>query len=265
MFKPSKRHPTDSVLGCKCLYLHFMLVCGIIKNKSLKNSWTVDVLIPAYNEEKSIAKVINDIPREWIREIVVVNNNSTDRTEEVAKAAGATVLKDTRQGYGSACLFGINYLKNKTTPPDILVFLDGDYSDYPEQMIGLIRSITEDVLDMVIGSRSTGNRETGALLPQQIYGNWLATTLLRWFYGAKFTDLGPFRAILFDKLLLLNMQDTNYGWTVEMQIKAVKKGLRYGEIPVDYRKRIGQSKIAGTLKGTILAGYKIIRTLFKYR
>lgn len=223
------------------------------------------MLIPAYNEEKSIAKVINDIPKEWVREIVVVNNNSTDNTETVAKSAGATVLKDVRQGYGSACLFGINYLKNKTSPPDILVFLDGDYSDYPEQMIRLIQSITEDGLDMVIGSRTKGNRENGALLPQQVYGNWLATTLLRWFYGAKFSDLGPFRAIRFKELLALDMQDTNYGWTVEMQIKAVKKGLHCGEVPVDYRKRIGQSKIAGTVKGTILAGYKIIRTLFKYR
>lgn len=223
------------------------------------------MLIPAYNEEKSIAKVINDIPKEWVREIVVVNNNSTDNTETIAKSAGATVLKDVRQGYGSACLFGINYLKNKTSPPDILVFLDGDYSDYPEQMIRLIQSITEDGLDMVIGSRTKGNRENGALLPQQVYGNWLATTLLRWFYGAKFSDLGPFRAIRFKELLALDMQDTNYGWTVEMQIKAVKKGLHCGEVPVDYRKRIGQSKIAGTVKGTILAGYKIIRTLFKYR
>jgi glycosyltransferase involved in cell wall biosynthesis len=231
----------------------------------LETSWIVDVLIPAYNEEKSIAKVINDIPKEWVREIVVVNNNSTDNTETVAKSAGATVLKDVRQGYGSACLFGINYLKNKTSPPDILVFLDGDYSDYPEQMIRLIQSITEDGLDMVIGSRTKGNRENGALLPQQVYGNWLATTLLRWFYGAKFSDLGPFRAIRFKELLALDMQDTNYGWTVEMQIKAVKKGLHCGEVPVDYRKRIGQSKIAGTVKGTILAGYKIIRTLFKYR
>jgi hypothetical protein len=170
-----------------------------------------------------------------------------------------------RQGYGSACLFGINYLKNKTSPPDILVFLDGDYSDYPEQMIRLIQSITEDGLDMVKGSRTKGNRENGALLPQQVYGNWLATTLLRWFYGAKFSDLGPFRAIRFKELLALDMQDTNYGWTVEMQIKAVKKGLHCGEVPVDYRKRIGQSKIAGTVKGTILAGYKIIRILFKYR
>lgn len=231
----------------------------------METSWIVDVLIPAYNEEKSIAKVINDIPKEWVREIVVVNNNSTDNTETVAKSAGATVLKDVRQGYGSACLFGINYLKNKTSPPDILVFLDGDYSDYPEQMIRLIQSITEDGLDMVIGSRTKGNRENGALLPQQVYGNWLATTLLRWFYGAKFSDLGPFRAIRFKELLALDMQDTNYGWTVEMQIKAVKKGLHCGEVPVDYRKRIGQSKIAGTVKGTILAGYKIIRTLFKYR
>lgn len=231
-------------------------------DKALK---VIDVLIPAYNEEKSIAKVIKDIPMDWVREVVVINNNSTDGTEREARLAGATVIKDIRQGYGSACLCGIGYLENKIQVPDIVVFLDGDYSDYPEQLIRLVQPIIEEEYDMVIGSRARGNKETGALLPQQVYGNWLATTLLYWFYGAKFTDLGPFRAIRFDKLLALSMQDTNYGWTVEMQIKAVKKGLKYTEVPVDYRKRIGQSKIAGTLKGTVLAGYKIIKTLFKYR
>ncbi len=225
----------------------------------------IDVLIPAYNEEKSIAKVIRDIPMDWIREVVVINNNSTDDTEQEAQQAGATVIRDARQGYGSACLFGIDYLSKKPTPPGIVVFLDGDYSDYPEQLIRLVKPILEEGYDMVIGSRAKGNKEIGALLPQQVYGNWLATTLLYWFYGARFTDLGPFRAIRFDKLQVLEMQDTNYGWTVEMQIKAVKKGLKYAEVPVDYRRRIGQSKIAGTLKGTILAGYKIIKTLFKYR
>jgi len=222
------------------------------------------VIIPAYNEEKSIAKVIRDIPQGLVTEIVVVNNNSRDDTANQARQAGATVLQEPRQGYGFACLKGIDYSKNLPQPPDLVVFLDADYSDHPEEMPKLIAPILTGEYDLVIGSRALGTREKGAMLPQQIFGNWLATTLLRWFYGTRFTDLGPFRAIRFERLLAIGMRDTTYGWTVEMQLKAAKAGLRCGEVPVTYRKRIGVSKVSGTIKGTVLAGYKIITTIFKY-
>lgn len=223
----------------------------------------IKVIIPAFNEEKSIAKVIEDIPRDLVSEVVVVNNNSTDKTEEVARAAGATVLLQEKQGYGNACLKGIEYLKNAENPPNIVVFLDGDYSDYPEEMNGLVEKICKEGMDMVIGSRALGNRAKGSMTFPQIFGNWLATNLIWLIYGVRFTDLGPFRAIRFDKLLELDMKDTTYGWTVEMQLKAAKKGLKSTEVAVNYRKRIGTSKISGTIKGTILAGYKIITTIFK--
>ncbi len=222
------------------------------------------VIIPTFNEEQSIGKVINDIPKELISEVVVINNNSTDKTAANAASAGATVINEVRRGYGYACLRGIQYAKDKKDRPDIIVFLDGDYSDYPEEMRALVRPIIKDDLDMVIGSRTTGNSEKGALLPQQVFGNWLAITLIRLLYGMKFTDLGPFRAIKFDKLLQLNMTDTTYGWTVEMQVKAAKEKFKCAEVPVSYRKRIGVSKIAGTLSGSIKAGYKILWTIFKY-
>lgn len=226
----------------------------------------INVIIPAYNEEKSIAKVIADIPKNLVADIIVVDNNSTDNTFTVATQAGATVLKETRQGYGQACLTGIAYAnaKDLTHRPEIIVFVDGDYSDYPEEMTKLVKPLLEDKADMVIGSRSMGLREKGAMLPQQIFGNWLATTLLRLLYSAHFSDLGPFRAIRTDQLLALNMQDRTYGWTVEMQLKAAKQKLRWAEVPVKYRKRIGFSKISGTVKGTFLAGYKIILTIFRY-
>ena len=226
----------------------------------------INVIIPAYNEEKSIAKVIGAIPSALVQDIIVVDNNSTDNTFEVAKQSGATVLKETRQGYGQACLTGIAFAlaKEDSQKPAIIVFLDGDYSDHPEEMPLLVQPILDDKADMVIGSRALGNREPGAMLPQQIFGNWLATTLLRLFYGANFTDLGPFRAIRTDKLVEINMQDQTYGWTVEMQLKAAKYKLRSVEVPVSYRKRIGFSKISGTVKGTLLAGYKIILTIFRY-
>ena len=222
------------------------------------------VIIPAFNEEQSIGKVINNIPKELVSEVVVINNNSTDGTSANAASAGATVINEVRRGYGYACLRGIQYAKDKKDRPDIIVFLDGDYSDYPEEMRALVRPIIKDDLDMVIGSRTTGNSEKGALLPQQVFGNWLAITLIRLLYGMKFTDLGPFRAIKFDKLLQLNMTDTTYGWTVEMQVKAAKEKFKCAEVPVSYRKRIGVSKIAGTLSGSIKAGYKILWTIFKY-
>lgn len=222
------------------------------------------MIIPAFNEEKSIAKVIGDIPRDLVQEIIVVDNNSRDRTSEVAQAAGATVLFEGRQGYGNACLKGIDYLKSSPQSPEIVVFLDGDYSDYPEEMRGLVDMIILENKDLVIGSRALGNRASGSMTIPQVFGNWLATNLIWLFYGVRFTDLGPFRAIRYDKLIALDMQDRNYGWTVEMQLKAAKKKYNTGEMPVNYRKRIGVSKVSGTVKGTVLAGYKIITTIFKY-
>ncbi|NND95115.1 MAG: glycosyltransferase family 2 protein [Flavobacteriales bacterium] len=223
----------------------------------------IDVIIPAYNEEESIREVLNDIP-EFVREVVVVNNNSTDGTPQVAISAGATVLTEERQGYGSACLKGIAHIAGKEMPPHIVVFIDADYSDHPEEMIDLLEPIIADKVDMVIGSRAQGNREKGSMMPQQVFGNWLATLLIRFFHGVNYTDLGPFRAIRFESLMALGMKDKDYGWTVEMQVKAAKNSLKFAEVPVSYRKRIGESKVSGTMKGTIMAGYKIITTIFKY-
>ncbi|MER0442526.1 glycosyltransferase family 2 protein [Emticicia sp. W12TSBA100-4] len=220
------------------------------------------VIIPAFNEAKSIDKVIAEIPKDIVGEVVVVNNNSSDETSKVARQAGATVLDEPRQGYGFACLKGIDYAKKQK--PEIVVFLDADYSDYPEEMRELIKPITEDGYDMVIGSRALGERQAGSMTIPQIFGNWLATNLMRLFYGVHYTDLGPFRAIKFESLLALNMQDTTYGWTVEMQLKAAKMKMKTTEMAVNYRRRVGKSKISGTIKGTILAGYKIITTIFKY-
>ena len=225
----------------------------------------IDVIIPAYNEEQSISKVIAEIPKPLIREVIVCNNASTDGTAQVAREAGATVLDQPEKGYGAACLKGIEYIKAKAEKdhPDIIVFIDGDYSDYPEEMPHLVAPILENQVDMVIGSRALGNMQKGAMMPQQIFGNWLATTLIKLFYNYEFTDLGPFRAIKFDKLLEIDMQDRDFGWTVEMQVKAAKYKLKCTEIPVRYRKRIGVSKVSGTIKGTILAGHKILWTIFK--
>lgn len=225
----------------------------------------IDVIIPAYNEEESIGLVLADIPRSLVREIIVCNNASTDKTAEVAKAGGATVLNQPIKGYGSACLKGIEYLTEKvaTQQPDIVVFLDGDYSDHPEEMPAVVQPILEQDMDLVIGSRAKGQMDRGAMLPQQVFGNWLATNLIRLFYNYHFTDLGPFRAIKFSELLALQMKDKDFGWTVEMQVKAAKMKLRCCEIPVRYRKRIGVSKVSGTIRGTILAGHKILWTIFK--
>ncbi|MEL6924261.1 MAG: glycosyltransferase family 2 protein [Bacteroidota bacterium] len=225
----------------------------------------IDVIIPAYNEEASIGNVLRDIPRDWVREVIVCNNNSTDRTAEVAAQNKATVLLQPRKGYGSACLKGIEYLRQKPVAeqPDIVVFLDGDYSDHPEELPKLVRPILEENMDMVIGSRALGNMERGAMMPQQVFGNWLATNLIRLFYRYEFTDLGPFRSIRWQKLLDINMSDPDFGWTVEMQVKAAKHKFRCTEVPVRYRKRIGVSKVSGTIRGTILAGHKILWTIFK--
>jgi len=223
----------------------------------------VAVVIPAFNEQNSVGKVVQDIPRPEVDYIVVVNNNSSDNTAQVATAAGAIVLDESRQGYGYACLTGISHLESLPTPPDIIVFLDADYSDYPEELLKVVAPLFEGY-DMVIGSRALGDRERGAMLPQQVFGNWLATRLIRLLYGMQFTDLGPFRAIWWNKLLALKMHDKTYGWTVEMQVKAAKKGYHCTEVPVQYRKRIGQSKVTGTLKGTIGASYKILATIFTH-
>lgn len=224
----------------------------------------IDVIIPAFNEEQSIGLVLDEIPKDWVRNVVVANNNSTDRTGEVAELHGAKVVFQPEPGYGNACLKAMEFIAQQEIKPDIIVFLDGDHSDYPEQLPEVVKPIMDGEADLVIGSRSLGKSESGSLTPQQIFGNWLATVLLRLFYGVKFTDLGPFRAIRYESLLQLNMIDRNYGWTVEMQIKAAKQKLRSEEVPVDYRVRIGESKVSGTVKGTIGAGNKIILTLFRY-
>lgn len=224
----------------------------------------IDVIIPVFNEEDSIGKVVADIPVDLVREVIVCNNASTDNTGQVAQNSGATVVFQPWKGYGNACLKGLEYISKKKIKPDIVVFLDGDYSDYPQELPLLINPIVKDNVDMVIGSRALGNMERGAMMPQQIFGNWLATTLIKLFFKYEFTDLGPFRAITYSALERLNMQDKNYGWTVEMQVKAAKHKLITSEVPVSYRKRIGESKVSGTVKGTMLAGYKILWTIFKY-
>jgi len=223
---------------------------------------TIKVIIPAYNEAGSIAHVIKDIPA-MVSEIIVVNNNSSDDTEMIAQNAGATVLTENRRGYGYACLKGMDHIA-KHQAPDIVVFLDGDYSDYPEELTKLITPILDDSIDFVIGARDKNLREKGSMTFPQIFGNWLATSLMKLFFNSKYTDLGPFRAIKYEKLLALNMEDKTYGWTVEMQLKALKRKYTYQEIPVKYRNRIGVSKVSGTVKGAIFAGVKILSWIFKY-
>lgn len=221
------------------------------------------VIIPAYNEADSIAKVIAEIP-EVVQEIIVVDNNSTDHTAANAKAAGATVLSELQSGYGNACLKGIEYLRGRDGVTDIVVFLDGDYADYPGELLKLIAPIIEDNIDFVIGARVPALREKGSMTPQQIFGNGLATVLMKLFFKSRFTDLGPFRAIKYPQLLALEMSDKTYGWTVEMQLKVLKHRMSYTEVPVKYRNRIGVSKVSGTLKGTVMAGVKIIGWILKY-
>lgn len=226
---------------------------------------SIYVIIPAFNEQNAVCNVVAEIPPGLVEEVIVVNNGSTDNTVEQAISCGATVLNEPKKGYGNACLKGIDYVKNKPAScDDIVVFIDADYSDYPEEMPKLVEPIVSGKVDLVIGSRALGKQEKGSMTIQQIFGNWLATSLLKFFYKIKFTDLGPFRAINFCKLIEIGMQDKNYGWTVEMQLKAAKKGLKCTEVPVNYRKRIGVSKVSGTVKGTVMAGYKILWTIFKY-
>lgn len=223
----------------------------------------IKVIIPAYNEAGSIGLVVGDIP-EIVDEVIVVSNNSTDATEEVAEKAGATVLREPRKGYGYACLKGMEYITQLPKKPEIIVFLDGDYSDFPQELEKIVEPIIQRNMDMVIGARVKRWREKGAMTFPQIFGNWLATNLMKLFFNARFTDLGPFRAIKYEKLLALEMEDKTYGWTVEMQLKALKKKYNYEEVPVHYRNRIGVSKVSGTVKGAFMAGVKILTWIFKY-
>ncbi len=230
----------------------------------MENQPTIVVIIPAQNEEDSIGKVVNEIPKDNVLAILVCNNGSSDQTEEVAKKAGAIVLNESRPGYGWACLKGMDYVAKMEIKPDIIVFIDGDYSDYPAELPNVVAPIIHEQIDLVIGSRALGAKEKGSMTFPQRFGNWLATRLMRLFYRVRYTDLGPFRAIKYSKLCQLNMQDKTYGWTIEMQLKAAKHKLTYTEVPVNYKKRIGVSKVSGTVKGTIMAGYKIIFAIFKY-
>ncbi|UWX54583.1 glycosyltransferase family 2 protein [Maribacter litopenaei] len=223
----------------------------------------IKVIIPAFNEADSIAHVIHDLPKS-VSEIIVINNASTDATVENARAAGATVLTETKKGYGYACLCGMDYIDKQSKQPDIIVFIDGDYSDYPEELDKVVAPIIENDLDFVVGARKKSLREGGSMTPQQVFGNQLATFLMRLFFGSKFTDLGPFRAIKYESLKELKMEDKTYGWTVEMQLKILRKKMAYTEVPVRYKKRIGVSKVSGTVKGTIFAGVKILGWIFKY-
>ena len=221
----------------------------------------LSIIIPALNEERSLGYVIKSIPKIY-REVVVVDNGSSDKTSKVAFENGAKVITEKNKGYGFACLKGIDYLKEN--PPDIIVFLDGDYSDYPEEINKIIEPICKNQVDFVIGSRVKSLRENGSMTPQQVFGNKLACFLMNLLYSSAFTDLGPFRAIKWKTLKELKMTDKTYGWTVEMQLKILRNRIAYCEVPVRYRKRIGYSKVSGTLKGSVLAGVKIISWIFKY-
>ncbi len=222
---------------------------------------TIDVVIPAYNEQDAIGSVVADIPSDLVRDIWVVDNGSADATAREAVRAGAHVVHQPQRGYGRACLSGVGVLRH----PDVVVFLDGDYSDFPGEMRGLVAPILSGQADLVIGSRNLGRARRGALMPQARFGNWLATRLIRTFFGVRFSGLGPFRAIRYVSLMALDMKDKTFGWTVEMQVKAAMMGLRSTEVSVSYRKRIGVSKVTGTVSGTVRAGCVILYTIFGYR
>lgn len=221
----------------------------------------VAVVIPVFNERESLPRVVGDLPREAVAEIVVVDNGSTDGTDSVARGLPVRLVREVRKGYGRACLAGVGALSER--PPEVLVFLDGDYSDHPEELPRLLDAIAGGA-DLVIGSRILGAREPGALLPQARAGNALACLLIRLLYGHRYTDLGPFRAVRWDAYRRLEMGDPTFGWTCEMQVKALRRGLRVAEVPVSYRRRLGVSKITGTVSGTLRAGIKILWTIAKY-
>ena len=226
-------------------------------------SKAVDVVIPALNEEASLPLVLAALPHPPVRRVVVADNGSSDGTARVAREGGAEVVAAPRRGYGSACLAGLDHLR-RTGPPEIVVFVDADYSDHPEELPLLIAPILAGEADLVIGSRVLGKRERGALLPQARAGNLVACRLIRLLYGQRFTDLGPFRAVRWEALERLGMADPDFGWTAEMQVKAARKGLRCAEVPVSYRRRVGVSKITGTVSGTLRAGYKILWTVARH-
>jgi glycosyltransferase involved in cell wall biosynthesis len=232
----------------------------------MKNEPIVDVVIPALNEEESISLVLRDLPN--VRTVFVVDNGSTDQTAEVANSHGATVVSEPQRGYGAACLAGLKEIRERVRAgnarPDIVAFVDADYSDHPQYLTELVREIADNKYDFVLGSRLLGEREPGAMPPQSVYGNKLACFLMRIFFGGNYTDLGPFRAISYSALQHIEMSDKNFGWTIEMQIKATRAQLKTIEIPVPYRKRVGTSKISGTLSGSFKAGTKILYTIAKY-
>jgi glycosyltransferase involved in cell wall biosynthesis len=223
----------------------------------------IDVVIPALNEEASLPLVLAGLPHPPVRRVVVADNGSTDATAKVAAEGGATVVAAARRGYGSACLAALAYLR-ENDPPEVVVFIDADYSDHPEELPEVVAPILAGTADVVIGSRVLGRRERGALLPQARAGNLVACLLIRLLYGHRYTDLGPFRAARWDALERVGMADPNFGWTAELQVKALRAGLRVVEVPVSYRKRLGVSKITGTIRGTVAAGYKILWTVLRY-
>ena len=232
------------------------------ESEALTAGVAIDVVIPAFNEEESLPLVLGDMP-EIVRRVVVADNNSTDGTAAVARSAGAEVVPAPRQGYGSACLAALDHVRSSGAP-DIVVFVDADYSDHPDELPRLVEPIVSGRLDFVIGSRVLGQREPGALLPQARFGNLLACWMIRWLYGHRYTDLGPFRAARWEAFERLEMRDPDFGWTAELQVKALKRDFRVGEVPVSYRRRVGVSKITGTVSGTVRAGYKIITTILRY-
>jgi glycosyltransferase involved in cell wall biosynthesis len=222
----------------------------------------VDIIIPVLNEERALSTVLGSLPRDAIRRVVVVDNGSTDRSAQIARDHGARVVSEPRRGYGRAVWTGVEELL--ADPPEVVVFMDGDAADDPSDLEKLLQPIKEDRADLVIGSRMAGNTQKGSMSPAQKMGNILVPALIRLLYGTETTDLGPFRAVRFDTLIALNLVDRGFGITVEMQIKAAKNAVRVMEVPVTYRPRIGESKISGTMAGTIKAAFKILWVVAKY-
>jgi glycosyltransferase involved in cell wall biosynthesis len=235
-----------------------------------RNRLVVDVIIPALNEEATVGQVVRALvswgqqPGQALRHIIVVDNGSTDSTAVVAKAAGAVVVEESQRGYGAACLRGMAFVAKQEAPPDCVVFLDADGSDEVSDLGHLLEALSAGA-DLVIGSRTLGSIEPGSLQPAQRAGNAVATSLIRVVYGQRYTDLGPFRIIRYPALRALGMSDAGYGWTVEMQVKAVRRGLHITEVPVHYhRRKGGESKISATMKGTVQAGAKILYTILRH-